>query len=170
MSVDISKLSNIYNNTNVKSISDALDKIKAHFGERIFEALLDDIVSENKVGVDHTLRDATIDKPYYHLSEEDELKNKMLRDFRYMLDFANRYNSPEAKCEDCGKVASDVFNRPGIGRNLCTVCYEKLVPHTKASVAVVKALKSYGYAPDNNEDMFIEPTDDIKDTHIDLGA
>lgn len=148
----IEALSNIYNKSNTENVGKALNKIRTYFGNQLFESLLKNILAQNNVGIERDLRDKTVDKPYQYMSPEDNARNRMLNDFRDTLFFANRYNSPEAECEDCGKVASDVFSRPNIGRKLCTACYEKLVPHTKVPPSIARAvLGAYGEPSKDDE-------------------
>ena len=148
----IEALSNIYNKSNTENVSKALNNIKTYFGNQLFESLLKNILAQNNAGIERDLRDKVVDKSYQYMSPEDNARNKMLSDFRDTLFFANRYNSPEAECEDCGKIASDVLSRPNIGRKLCTACYEKLVPHTKVSPSIARAvLGAYGEPSKNDE-------------------
>ena len=152
--MDIADLSNVYNTTNTKNITQKLKLIKQMYGTQLFETLLKDILDRNKAGIDQTVRMYTKEPGGVDLDIQRDIqgRNNALARLKETIEWADRYNSKEAECEDCGKVASDVFDRPNIGRKLCTACYEKLVPHTKVPPAIARAvIGAYGEPSKDDE-------------------
>ena len=169
--MDITDLSKVYNKANTKNITQKLKLIKMTFGNKLFELLLKDILDKNKAGIDQTVRLYTKEPGGVDLDIQRDIRerNNALARLKNAIEFANRYDYPEAECEDCGKVASDVLIRPNIGRKLCTACYEKLVPHTKVSPAITRAVIG-AYGEPSKDDEFelpdflqLDPNDDDTD-------
>lgn len=156
----VEDLSKVYNNTNTKNISNKLNSIKQTFGSKLFEELLKDILAQNKAGVDQTIRTYTVEpQGDINARSNSESRNNMLRSLSDMLVDANRYNSPEATCENCNKVASDVWKRSN-GQYLCSNCAKDIVEESKPSPAILRAVvKGYGVneamLPDEDIDIII---------------
>lgn len=145
----VEDLSNVYNNTNTKNITTALKTIKQLYGNSLFETLLKDILNQDMGGLAQSIRIYTVDPNKnwgdYAVQRDIQGRNNALSRLYDTVSNANRYNSPEDKCEDCGKVGSDVFSRKGSDRKLCMSCYSKLVPSVNIPPEILKGVKtSYG--------------------------
>ena len=142
--MDISELSNVYNDTNTKKVSAVLKTIKQLYGNRLFETLLSDILAGNKPGIDQTIRKHKKELPDPRHSGWDvyrdiDGRNAALHRLHTVLDFADRYNSKEEKCENCGKIGADVWKRSN-GKLLCSKCADDIVDEVKLDPLILRAV------------------------------
>lgn len=142
--MDISELSNVYNSTNTKNVSAALKTIKQLYGNKLFETLLSDILAGNKPGIAQTIRIYTKELPDPQHSGWDvyrdiDGRNAALRRLNDVLSNADRYNSKEEECEECGKVAADVWKRSN-GKLLCSKCADSITDKVKLDPLILRAV------------------------------
>ena len=157
--MDISELSNIYNDTNTRNISAKLKTVKQLYGTKLFELLLKDILDKNMPGVDQTIRLYTKELPdplhaNWDVYRDIDGRNQALRRLRDTLDDAYRYNSPELECDNCHRKRPDVWRR-GNNMFLCSNCAKDIVEEVKPSPEILKAVKiGYDFGDD-----FVLPDD-----------
>lgn len=142
--MNVSELSEGYNEYNSKVLGDLLQEVALRAGTPFAEELLSIILKKDTPQLEQILRVRRKDNPT--MMPDMRSYNQLLDNIKYSYDLAQRYNSQVTfdKCDDCSVVDPTVKYRDTLQRYLCDDCYSKTVtPTSYIKPAVLRGIQMY---------------------------